>query len=313
MAFSRSSKARLTSHDLDRFASGSLFDRIARAVCGAGCLPRKELYEAWEVARRARRLFRGGRVVDLGAGHGLLAQIMLQAIGDGVITTDAHGQVEYLNPVAESLTGWTSRDARGVPLDRVFHIINEQTRRAVENPATRALREGRIVGLANHTVLVARDGTERPIDDSAAPVRDGQGRVVVVAAGLLGRACRAEALPGCELILVAEAQRAFEVDAGTDVPGAQLGVPQGFGRGIDREPVHAQFDGGQTAARTGNGGAKRHRRVSQERRRGIDDQTHIATGADRPDGTDPAEGGYDAGEHGPRLVYSLNMSSPIGK
>lgn len=77
MAFSRSSKARLTSHDLGRFPSGSLFDRIARAVCGAGCLPRKELYEAWEVARRARRLFRGGRVVDLGAGHGLLAQIML--------------------------------------------------------------------------------------------------------------------------------------------------------------------------------------------------------------------------------------------
>lgn len=77
MAFSRSSKARLTPHDLGRFPSGSLFDRIARAVCGAGCLPRKELYEAWEVARRARRLFRGGRVVDLGAGHGLLAQIML--------------------------------------------------------------------------------------------------------------------------------------------------------------------------------------------------------------------------------------------
>jgi hypothetical protein len=77
VAFSRSSKARLTSHDLGRFPSGSLFDRIARAVCGAGCLPRKELYEAWEVARRARRLFRGGRVVDLGAGHGLLAQIML--------------------------------------------------------------------------------------------------------------------------------------------------------------------------------------------------------------------------------------------
>jgi hypothetical protein len=76
-AFSRSSKARLTSHDLDRFPSATLFDRIARAVCAAGCLPRKELYEAWEVARRARRLFRGGRVVDLAAGHGLLAQIML--------------------------------------------------------------------------------------------------------------------------------------------------------------------------------------------------------------------------------------------
>jgi hypothetical protein len=63
--------------DLGRFPGNTLFDRVARAVCGAGCLPRKELYEAWEVARRARRLFRGGRVVDLGGGHGLLAHVML--------------------------------------------------------------------------------------------------------------------------------------------------------------------------------------------------------------------------------------------
>lgn len=75
--FSPASKARLTDHDLGRFPGEALFDRIARAVCHAGCLPRKELYEAWEVARRARRLFRGGRVVDLGAGHGLLAQILM--------------------------------------------------------------------------------------------------------------------------------------------------------------------------------------------------------------------------------------------
>jgi hypothetical protein len=77
MPFSHSSRGRLTDRDLDRFPGGTLFDRLARAVCHAGCLPRKELYEAWEVARRARRLFRGGRVVDLGAGHGLLAQVML--------------------------------------------------------------------------------------------------------------------------------------------------------------------------------------------------------------------------------------------
>lgn len=75
--FAHGSKDRLTEHDLGRFAGETLFDRIGRAVCHAGCLPRKELYEAWEVARRARRRFRGGRVVDLGAGHGLLAQIML--------------------------------------------------------------------------------------------------------------------------------------------------------------------------------------------------------------------------------------------
>ena len=77
MQFARSSRARLTRHDLGRFPSGTLFDRIGRAMCEAGCLPRKELYEAWEVARRARRWFRGGRVVDLGAGHGLLAHVML--------------------------------------------------------------------------------------------------------------------------------------------------------------------------------------------------------------------------------------------
>ena len=76
-SFSRSSKGRLTDRDLGRFPDDTLFDRVARAVCHAGCLPRKELYEAWEVARRVRRLFRGGRVVDLGAGHGLLAHVML--------------------------------------------------------------------------------------------------------------------------------------------------------------------------------------------------------------------------------------------
>jgi hypothetical protein len=77
MAFSPSSKARLTRHDTGRFPGETLFDRLARTVCGAECLPRKELYEAWETARRVRRLFRGGRIVDLGGGHGLLAHAML--------------------------------------------------------------------------------------------------------------------------------------------------------------------------------------------------------------------------------------------
>ena len=75
--FSRSSRGRLTDRDLARFAGETLLDRVGRAVCHAGCLPRKELYEAWETARRVRRLFRGGRIVDLAAGHGLLAQLML--------------------------------------------------------------------------------------------------------------------------------------------------------------------------------------------------------------------------------------------
>ena len=77
VTFSPSSKRRLTDRDLDRFPDDTLFHRLARAVCHAGCLPRKELYEAWEMARRVRRLCRGGRVVDLGGGHGLLAHVML--------------------------------------------------------------------------------------------------------------------------------------------------------------------------------------------------------------------------------------------
>src|SRR5689334_599358 len=77
VAFSRSSRARLTARDLGRFPGETLLDRVGRAACQAGCLPRKELFEAWETARRVRRLFRGGRIVDLAAGHGLLAQLML--------------------------------------------------------------------------------------------------------------------------------------------------------------------------------------------------------------------------------------------
>lgn len=77
MAFSLSSRGRLTDHDLGRFPDDTLFHRLGRAVCHAGCLPRKELFEAWETARRVRRLFRGGRVVDVAGGHGLLAHVML--------------------------------------------------------------------------------------------------------------------------------------------------------------------------------------------------------------------------------------------
>ena len=105
-------------------------------------------------------------------------RITLASIGDAVISTDAQGRVTLLNGVAESLTGWSQADAQGLPLPDVFRIVNEFTRLPAENPALRALKEGRVVGLANHTVLIARDGTERPIDDSAAPIRDGGGEPV---------------------------------------------------------------------------------------------------------------------------------------
>jgi PAS domain S-box-containing protein len=107
-----------------------------------------------------------------------LLQITLASIGDAVITTDTAGRIAYLNAVAESLTGWKQTEAAGRALDEVFRIVNEQTRAPAENPATRALHEGSVVGLANHSTLIARDGSERPIDDSAAPIRDEEGRVV---------------------------------------------------------------------------------------------------------------------------------------
>jgi PAS domain S-box-containing protein len=109
--------------------------------------------------------------------RGELLQITLRSIGDAVITTDNHGRVTQLNPVAESLTGWGQAEALGQPLDAVFRIVNEATRQPVESPVRRALREGTVVGLANHTMLVRRDGTEIAIDDSAAPIRDERGLV----------------------------------------------------------------------------------------------------------------------------------------
>ncbi len=102
-------------------------------------------------------------------------RVTLESIGDAVITTDPAGRVTLLNRVAEALTGWPAADAVGAPLTDVFRIVNQQTRQPVENPVRRVIDEGVIVGLANHTVLIARDGTERPIDDSAAPIRDESG------------------------------------------------------------------------------------------------------------------------------------------
>jgi PAS domain S-box-containing protein len=100
-------------------------------------------------------------------------QTTLNSIGDAVITTDAGAKVSSLNAVAESLTGWKPDEAVGKPLEEIFVIRNAHTGLVVENPVTKVLREGRIVGLANHTRLIGRDGRQIPIDDSAAPIRDG--------------------------------------------------------------------------------------------------------------------------------------------
>lgn len=107
-------------------------------------------------------------------------RVTLTSIGDAVVTTDNTGTVTFLNPVAQSLTGWTQEQAAGVALDSVFKIVNDETGQTAENPVARALREGLVVGLANHTLLIAKDGTERPIDDSAAPIRNAKGEVAGV-------------------------------------------------------------------------------------------------------------------------------------
>ena len=104
--------------------------------------------------------------------------ITLKSIGDAVIATDAKGLVTLMNPVAEDLTGWDEAESAGRPLEDVFNIINEQTGERVENPVVMVLREGVIVGLANDTVLIARDGTERLIADSGAPIRDEEGNII---------------------------------------------------------------------------------------------------------------------------------------
>ena len=104
----------------------------------------------------------------------------LASIGDAVIVTDSDGRVVLLNGLAENLTGWTTAEAKGRLLKEVFVIVNEQTRNPVEGPVTRVLREGKVVGLANHTILISRDGREHPIDDSAAPIWDPSNKLLGV-------------------------------------------------------------------------------------------------------------------------------------
>ena len=106
--------------------------------------------------------------------------VTLRSIGDGVITTDTEGRVILINKAAEGLTGWMQEEAAGRDIGEVFPLINEKTRDKCENPVEKVLRTGKVVGLANHTALIARDGTERIIADSGAPIRDRESRVIGV-------------------------------------------------------------------------------------------------------------------------------------
>ncbi len=107
-------------------------------------------------------------------------RVTLKSIGDAFIATDAFGNITEMNPVAEKLTGWTIKEAKNQPVSNVFHIINAKTRDSVENPVFRVLKEGKIIGLANHTVLISKDGTERQIADSGAPIMSENGDILGV-------------------------------------------------------------------------------------------------------------------------------------
>ncbi|MBS3900106.1 MAG: diguanylate cyclase [Dethiobacter sp.] len=102
-------------------------------------------------------------------------RVTLQSIGDAVIATDKSGSIISLNPIAEQLTGWSEQEAKGKNAQEVFHIISEKTREVCEDPVQKVLDSGNIIGLANHTALISKDGTERPIADSAAPIKDEAG------------------------------------------------------------------------------------------------------------------------------------------
>jgi len=134
----------------------------------------RELHTATEMA-----LYRHGMERKLKESERWLATI-LRSIGEAVIATDEKGLVTFVNPVAEALTGWKQEDALGKDGTEVFRIVSEETGILAESPVTKALREGVIVGLANHSILIAKDGTETPVDDSAAPIRDDKGKVIGV-------------------------------------------------------------------------------------------------------------------------------------
>ncbi len=109
-----------------------------------------------------------------------LHAVTLASIGDAVITTNERGEITFLNSEAERLTDWKLADAKGQPLEQIFRIVNEQNRRPVENPVKKVLETGTVVGLANHTVLLSKENRETPIDDSGAPIRDTEGKIIGV-------------------------------------------------------------------------------------------------------------------------------------
>jgi len=179
------------------------------------------VFLAWRYARRA---YAERAVAERMARMGEARLFStLQSCGDGLIVTDEAGKVTMINPVAEALTGWRLDQARGVPLDELFRIVNEFTRETVESPVSRVLREGKVVGLANHTVLLARDGTERPIDDSGAPIRADGDEVIGVVLVFRDVTARKLSEQARERLRIAEAEREAAVK-GNEMKDQFLGL-----------------------------------------------------------------------------------------
>jgi PAS domain S-box-containing protein len=157
------------------FAIAQTEYRYAVAIYIAVGLAAGLLGERMHAARRNAR-----QATDFAVAEHERLRVTLASIGDGVIVTDVHGRIVSMNAVAETLTGWTAADTQGKPLGQVFRIVNEDTRHGIEDPCAKVLRTGAMVGMAKHTVLINKDGTERPIDDSAAPIREADGEILGV-------------------------------------------------------------------------------------------------------------------------------------
>ena len=162
-------------------ARGRVLGTIGLATAESGRhYSQDDLRLAEELARRAATAVDHARLYREANEQRQHLQITLASIGDAVIATDAEGCVTFMNAVAESLTGWRQTEAEGKPLREVFRIVNETTLQEVESPVVKVIRKGVIVGLANHTILIARDGRRIPIDDSGAPIKDEQGAIIGV-------------------------------------------------------------------------------------------------------------------------------------
>lgn len=185
----------------------------------------RDLTERREAEEKARRLLQeetareaaeqAARQIDLQREQ---LHVTLASIGDAVIVTDMHGTITFLNAVAENLTGWTLKEAVGQPLDWIFRIVNEDTRQIVDNPIKAVFRENRVVGLANHTVLLTKDGREIPIEDSAAPIR-GHDRTIRGAVLVFRDATQARRAIEARLHLAAIVESSDDAIIGNDLDG----------------------------------------------------------------------------------------------